>query len=143
MKNMISRNLQTLRRLNHLTQEEVAEKIDVSRQTVAKWESGDSLPDINKCMALAELYNVSLSHLAGEEDTGNIPIPPRGKHTFGTVTMGERGQIVIPKKAREIFGFNPGDSLIVLGDENQGGLGIMKADYFMGIVSGFLEKNNG
>lgn len=52
---------------------------------------------------------------------------PKGKHIFGTVKVGERGQIVIPKEAREIFGINPGDTLLVLGDEEQG-IAVVKAD---------------
>ena len=50
---------------------------------------------------------------------------PKGKHIFGTVKVGERGQIVIPKEAREIFDINPGDTLLVLGDEEQG-IAVMK-----------------
>ena len=45
---------------------------------------------------------------------------PKGKHIFGTVKVGERGQIVIPKEARELFDINPGDTLLVLGDEEPG-----------------------
>lgn len=44
---------------------------------------------------------------------------PKGKYAW-TVKVGEKGQIVIPKEAREIFGINPGDTLILLGDEEQG-----------------------
>ncbi len=44
---------------------------------------------------------------------------PKGKYAW-TVTVGEKGQIVIPKQAREIFGIKPGDSLLLLGDEKQG-----------------------
>ncbi|WP_062353024.1 AbrB/MazE/SpoVT family DNA-binding domain-containing protein [Bacillus kwashiorkori] len=44
---------------------------------------------------------------------------PKGKHAW-TVKVGEKGQIVIPKEAREIFGISPGDTLILLGDEKQG-----------------------
>ena len=44
---------------------------------------------------------------------------PKGKHAW-TVKVGEKGQIVIPKEAREIFSINPGDTLILLGDEKQG-----------------------
>ena len=51
----------------------------------------------------------------------------KGKHIFGTVRVGERGQIVIPKEARELFKINPGDILLVLGDEEQG-IAISKAD---------------
>lgn len=52
---------------------------------------------------------------------------PKGKHIFGTVKVGERGQVVIPKEAREVFDIKPGDTLLVLGDEEQG-LAIVKAD---------------
>ena len=45
---------------------------------------------------------------------------PKGKHVFGTVTVGTKGQIVIPKKARDLFGITPGDTLLLLGDETQG-----------------------
>ncbi|MGM9599089.1 MAG: AbrB/MazE/SpoVT family DNA-binding domain-containing protein [Faecousia sp.] len=45
---------------------------------------------------------------------------PHGKHIFGTVKVGERGQIVIPKDAREMFHIQPGDTLLVLGDEKNG-----------------------
>ena len=55
---------------------------------------------------------------------------PKGKHAFGMVTVGEKGQIVIPKKAREIFNIKPGDSLLVLGDEKQG-LAIVKSEVMM------------
>ncbi len=44
---------------------------------------------------------------------------PKGKYAW-TVTVGEKGQIVIPKQARDIFGINPGDTLIILGDEKRG-----------------------
>lgn len=47
---------------------------------------------------------------------------------FGVVTMGERGQIVIPKKAREIFRLSPGDTLLVLGDERVGSRGLALVD---------------
>ena len=45
---------------------------------------------------------------------------PKGKYIFGTVKVGERGQIVIPKEARTVFGIQPGDTLLVLGDETRG-----------------------
>lgn len=44
---------------------------------------------------------------------------PAGKYAW-TVTVGEKGQIVIPKQARELFGIRPGDNLILLGDEKRG-----------------------
>ncbi len=44
---------------------------------------------------------------------------PAGKHAW-TATVGEKGQIVIPKQARELFGIRPGDTLLLLGDETRG-----------------------
>ena len=44
----------------------------------------------------------------------------RDRHIFGTVKVGEKGQIVIPKDARQIFGVKPGDTLLILGDEETG-----------------------
>lgn len=44
---------------------------------------------------------------------------PKGKYAW-TVTVGEKGQIVIPKQAREVFGIKPGDTLVMLGDEAKG-----------------------
>lgn len=123
--NCISQNLTTLRQYHKYSQEEVAEKIGVSRQAVAKWEAGETVPDILNCDALATLYDVSVDDLIHfDQDTEQMAIPPRGKHLFGTVKVGERGQIVLPKKARDLFGINSGDLLVVLGDENPASAGI-------------------
>ncbi|MDL2301487.1 helix-turn-helix domain-containing protein [Lachnospiraceae bacterium OttesenSCG-928-D06] len=150
MKNEISTinmNLKKLRKINKMSQEEVGEQIGVSRQAVAKWESGETVPDIQNCMALAKLYEVSIDDLLHYEEKKNydVGIPPKGKYLFGTVTMGERGQIVIPKKARNVFDIKPGDELIILGDEQQG-IGIMKADVmlaFMREVRNFPKEEEG
>jgi len=61
-----------------------------------------------------------------------------GKHIFGIVKIGERGQIVIPKEAREIFDISPGDSLVVLGDEKRG-IAIVKADKMKDFMNRVLE----
>lgn len=53
-----------------------------------------------------------------------MSIPPKGKHLFGVVKVGERGQIVLPKKARDIFHIKTGDLLVVLGNETPGEAGI-------------------
>lgn len=45
---------------------------------------------------------------------------PAGKHVFGTVKVGEKGQIVIPKEARNMFGISSGSTLLILGDEKTG-----------------------
>ena len=65
-----------------------------------------------------------------------ITPPPKGKHVFGTVQVGERGQIVIPKKARDLFGIKQGDTLIVLGDTNPGsqGIALMQSELFLNMA---------
>ena len=131
---MLSDNLAELRRSKKFSQEQVAEALDVSRQAVAKWESGKTVPDLNKCIALAELYGVSLDDLVQyDSQSAGLPIPPKGKHLFGTVTIGEKGQIVIPKKAREMFGLQPGDDLLVLGEEGNG-LALMRSDVLLSLL---------
>ena len=138
-KSMINLNLQALRKLHQLTQEEVAEKINVSRQAVAKWESGETTPDIMNCMALADLYDVTLDELVKHmDDYDGAMIAPKGKHFFGTVTMNDRGQIIIPKNAREIFHLASGDHLLLLGDEEQG-LALVKADEFLERLSNMAD----
>ena len=118
---MINMNLKNLRNHHGYTQEDIAEHLQVSRQAVAKWEKGESMPDIENCMALAKLYNVTLDNLVNFEDEGTgLNVPPKGKHFFGAVTVGERGQIVIPKKARDVFHIKPGSTVIVVGDEERG-----------------------
>lgn len=62
---MLAENLQILRKQNGLSQEELAEKCQVSRQAIAKWESGESVPTIEKLIYLVGLYEVTLDELVG------------------------------------------------------------------------------
>ena len=113
---MLAENLILLRNMKGMSQEQIAEVIGISRQSYAKWEQGETVPDIEKCQ---------------ENTVGNTrlaPAPP-GKHLWGTVTIGSKGQIVIPKAARDIFNLNSGDRLIVLGDEAEG-IALVKAEEF-------------
>ena len=117
---MLKDNLEMLRKLNGYSQEEIAEKIGVTRQAYAKWERGTTKPDVEKASQLAQVYGISLDRLMGSEiegGTDTVPPAPPGKNIWGTVTIGERGQIVIPKAARDKFGFKSGDRLIVASDE--------------------------
>ncbi|MEF2560799.1 MAG: helix-turn-helix domain-containing protein [Eggerthellaceae bacterium] len=127
----LAKNIANTRRSAGITQEELAGKIGVSRQTVSDWERGDATPDLANAQKLAHALGVSLDDLTTfNAKAENTPVPPRGKHIFGTVTVGERGQIVIPKAARDLFRITPGDSLIVLGDEEQG-IAITKTETFL------------
>ena len=128
---MFADNLLQLRKMNHMSQEELAEKVNVSRQTLSKWETGESVPDIEKCKLLAEIFRVTLDDLVRYESTvDGLGVPPKGKYAFGLVTVGDKGQIVIPAKARKIFNIQAGDQLFVLGDEEQG-LAIVKEEDFI------------
>ena len=118
-----------------MTQEDIAEKLGVTRQSVAKWEAGDSVPDLDKCKQLADIFGVSLDDLANYEPEDNLglAVPPRGKHLFGMVTVGDKGQIVIPAKARKLFDISPGDQLVVLGDDAQG-IAVVKSESFLALA---------
>ena len=131
-------NLIGLRKLNDMSPEELADKIGVSRQTLSKYETGESLPDIEKCRLLADVFGVTvddlISYEKNDKDSYGLGVPPKGKHIFGMVKVTDKGQIVIPAKARKIFDIQPGDSLVVLGDEETG-IAIMKADYFLSMAN--------
>mgnify|MGYP000987961721 FL=1 len=121
----------------------MAEYIGVSRQAVAKWERGESLPDILNCEALADLFEVSLTDLVRHDaQKEGMPIPPRNKHIFGVVTLGERGQIVLPKKARDTLNLQPGDTLVVLGDTSPltKGIALIASDVFLKMTGGVLTE---
>lgn len=60
-------NIVKLRQQNNMTQEDLAEKLGVSRQTIYKWETGVTYPDIDKAMDIARLFNVSIDALMNEE----------------------------------------------------------------------------
>ena len=96
---MISSNIKYLRKKENLTQEEFAERFGVSRQSVAKWENGDSIPDIVKCGEIAEYYEITLDTLVyiSIEDRDLESRANDGKYIFGMTKVGDRGQIVIPK----------------------------------------------
>ena len=122
--------------MRQMTQEDIAGKLGVSRQSVAKWESGETVPDLDKCRMLADIFDVTLDDLANYESEENLGLglPPKGKHLFGMVTVGEKGQIVIPAKARKLFNISAGDRLVILGDENQG-IAILKSEMFLTVAN--------
>ena len=72
-------NLQTIRKNNHLSQEELAEMLGVSRQAVSKWELGEGYPEVEKLLIISNKLNVSLDSLMGgslpktESQEGNHP----------------------------------------------------------------------
>jgi len=139
---MIKDNLALLRKLHGYSQEDIAEKIGISRQAYGRWEKGETLPDIEKCVLLASVYGITLDSLIHTEKLDGkllMPPPPKGKHIFGAVTVSGRGQIVIPKEARDMFGIESGDRLIVLGDETAG-IALVKEKAFMEGICQAMES---
>ena len=120
---MLKENLIMLRNIHGYSQEEIAGKIEISRQAYAKWESGATVPDIEKCKRLADVYGVTIDSLlstATPDGKTMMPPPPKGKNIWGSVAINERGQLVIPKEVRERFGLTGGQRLIVLTDDKEG-----------------------
>ena len=138
---MFCNNLIQLRKINNMSQEELAGQLGVSRQTLSKWETGESIPDIEKCKQLADIFNVTLDQLVNyEPDVSGLSVPPKGKYAFGIVTVGDKGQIVIPAKARKIFHIEPGERILVLGDESQGLALLKESDIFETLIKPFQDK---
>lgn len=139
---MISQNIRSLREHEGLTQEALASHLGVARQTVAKWESGEATPDLDNVRSIARLFGVSMDDLVNHDEVASgYPIPPRGKYIFGVVRVGERGQIVIPKRAREVFDLAPGSELLVLGDETQG-IALQKVEDALAMMESFGRAIN-
>ncbi len=138
---MLKDNLMVLRNIHGFSQEEIAEKIGISRQAYAKWESGKTVPDIEKCSLLAEVYGVTVDGLIKEtkvDGIGSVPPAPAGKSLWGTVTVNDRGQIVIPKAARDKYGITNGTRLIVAGDEV--GVALIPAEAFEAGMKQFIDS---
>ncbi len=132
MKNMIGMNIRVLRHKNKLSQEALAEKVNVSRQTIAKWENEEVIPDIYTCKKISEIFQVDLEQLSRQmsEKEAN-QLGPKGKQLFGVVKVGERGQIVIPKQARDMYKIQAGDKLVVLGEDATQGIALLKREGFL------------
>ena len=137
---MLKDNLIMLRNLNGFSQEAIAEKINISRQAYAKWESGATIPDIEKCSLLANIYGVTIDSLIQSttaDGIGLIPPAPKGKNIWGSVTVNDRGQIVIPKSARDKFNLVSGKRLIVLSDDE--GIALVPAETFENNMRKIME----
>lgn len=119
-------NLKIFRKKNGYTQEQIAEKIGVSRQAVAKWERGEALPDIENIVALADIYEVTIDSLVRNVAAYGGKSPEK-QHMFGLVRVNDKGQITLPKQCREIFNIKTADTLLILGDEDRG-IALVKVD---------------
>ncbi len=67
---MLSEKLYVLRKKRGLSQEQLAERLNVSRQAISKWESGTSIPESDKLITISQYFNVTLDYLM-KDDSGN------------------------------------------------------------------------
>lgn len=78
--NQLAQKIRVLRTAKNLSQDELAEKLYISRQAVSKWENGEATPDIDKLVQLAEIFGVSLDYLVlGKDPEKEIVVEQRGK----------------------------------------------------------------
>lgn len=63
----------------------------------------------------------------------------KARHIFGTAKVGDRGQIVIPKDAREFYGIHAGDTLLILGDEENGMI-VTKPEVLSSLAEKILDQ---
>ena len=137
---MFKENLVMFRGIHGFSQEEIAEKIGISRQAYAKWETGATVPDISKCLKIAEVYDVTLDSLVGSsgtEGSGTSVFVPSDKNIWGSVTINDRGQVVIPKGARDKFNLSAGSRMIVLSDNE--GIALVPAEKFEAHIQEIME----
>ena len=71
----LSEKIIQLRKVNSQSQEDLAEKMDVSRQAISRWENGTALPDSNNLLQLSKLFNVTADYLLNEDYTSDNDIP--------------------------------------------------------------------
>lgn len=127
----IADNLKVLRYKSGYTLEALAEIISVSRQSVAKWEAGDSLPDIINCVKLASLYKISLDELVNmslknvisrnfEQEDGRI---------CGVLEIQPENALCIPDPVMSMFDLHCGDKVLLLADRKQG-MAVVKCSQF-------------
>jgi len=118
----IADNLKLLRYRNGYTLEAIAEIISVSRQSVAKWEAGDSVPDIMNCVKLASLYKISLDELVNRslKDMLTNHFAAKDDRICGVLDVSSEGTIRIPDSVMDLFGIHCGEKVLLLADKNQG-----------------------
>lgn len=68
--------LQLLRKQNGFSQEQLADKLGIARQTISKWENGQAVPELNGLILLSDLYGVSIDRMVKENDECNISLTP-------------------------------------------------------------------
>ena len=124
-------NLKMMRNKYGYTLEGMAEIISVSRQTIAKWELGESYPDIINCQKLAALYKVSLDELVNKplSEMAEAEFDCKNDRICGILDVKEDGTIRIPEPVLELFDIHTGEKVMLLADRRQG-IALVKCSQF-------------
>ena len=97
--------------------------------------------------ALSAILSYRVKSMKSVNGIGGIHLPSgkhvlgmkKARHIFGTAKVGDRGQIVIPKDAREFYGIHPGDTLLILGDEENGMI-VTKPEVLSSLAEKILDQ---
>ena len=100
----MNESLRKLRLAAKMTQEDLAEKMNVSRQSVAKWESGESVPDITKCNELAKIFYLEINDIANLfiPQTEGKTLRPKNKYVFGVSKIVLSANFKVPGNANDL-----------------------------------------
>lgn len=120
---MLGERLRAFRQRQRMTQEDFSKTVGVSRQTIARWENNERVPDALMVKKLAKVFRITADELLGKDEDENATMPSKfakEHYVFGKVKVGSKGEIKIPKEAQEVFQIKKGDEMIVLGDIERG-----------------------
>ena len=81
----IHEKLQLLRKQNGLSQEELADKLCIARQTVSKWETGQAVPELNGLILLSELYGITIDRMVKEDDECNLTLSAKAELDYDEI----------------------------------------------------------
>ncbi|MBR6628036.1 MAG: helix-turn-helix transcriptional regulator [Lachnospiraceae bacterium] len=102
---ILADKIMTLRKQRGWSQEELADKMNISRQSVSKWESGASIPDLDKILKLSEIFGVSTDYLLKDEkeDVEYVSEDALEEQTICRISMEEAGEFMESQKAVSIW----------------------------------------
>ena len=93
-----SEKLLSLRKAKDLTQEQLAEKLDVSRQSISKWESAQASPDLEKIVALSAVFDVTTDYLLKSSEIDDLSVKTE------MLEKQQQAILVREQRRRQIFG---------------------------------------
>lgn len=94
---MLSEKLLTLRKANNMTQEQLAEKLDVSRQSISKWEGGQATPELEKIVAISVVFNVTTDYLLKSSEIDDLSVKTE------MLEKQQQMMLVREQKQRQVF----------------------------------------